>query len=208
MKTYDVTIPIQAEMPVYPGDPPVLIEPRLRLADGDLANVSCYSFGSHTGTHIDPPFHILDDGLTVDQIPLELLIGRTRVVQIGGGNEIDAESLREHDLSDAVRVLFKTRNSYMLDGLHQFVETYVHLTVDAAEYLVNSGIKVVGIDYLSVEKFGAERLDVHAVLLRNGVIIIEGLNLKEVEPGDYEMICLPLKIKDGDGAPARVILRA
>jgi arylformamidase len=207
MKIYDVTVSLSSQTPLYPGDPAVVIESKQQLGHGDPYNVSYYGFGSHTGTHIDAPYHFFKDGLTVDQIPVELLIGRTRVIEFASGMEIDAEHLEEHDLADAMRVLFKTRNSYLWDR-GEFVEKYVHLTTDAAEYLVESGIKVVGLDYLSVDKYPCEAFEVHQTLLRNGVIIIEGLDLREVEPGDYDMFCLPLKIKDGDSAPARVVLRA
>jgi arylformamidase len=114
--------------------------------------------------------------------------------------------LEEFDFTADARVLFKTRNSYLWNQ-KQFVEEFVYITPGAARSLVNEGIKVVGIDYLSVEKFGAEDFQTHRTLLEAGTIIIEGLDLREVEPGDYEMICLPLKVKDGDGAPARVVLR-
>jgi arylformamidase len=208
MKIYDVTISLSADIPLYPGDPEIVVEPKLRLSNGDSQNLTYYGFSSHTGTHIDAPSHFIAGGKTVDQLPIELLIGRTRVIQFASGNKITAESLEEHDLSEVVRVLFKTRNSYLWQSGKGFVKNYVHLTVDAAEHLIESGIKVVGIDYLSVDKYPSEKLDVHLKLLQNGIIIIEGLDLREVDPGDYEMICLPMKIKDGDGAPARVILRA
>jgi arylformamidase len=207
MKIYDVTISMSADMPLYPGDPEVVIEPKLRLSNGDSQNLTYYGFGSHTGTHIDAPAHLIADGKTVDHIPIELLLGRTRVIQIGGSEKITAEKLQEHDLSDVVRVLIKTRNSYLWQNDKTFVTTYVHLTPEAAEHLVQNGIKVVGIDYLSVDEYPSEKLGAHRTLLENDVVIIEGLDLRDVDPGDYEMICLPLKIKDGDGAPTRVILR-
>lgn len=208
MKIFDVTVPLSPDTPQYPGDPDVIVEPKLQLCNGDQHNLFFYGFGSHSGTHIDAPFHFIDDGSKVHELPLELLIGRTRVIEFASGNQIDAESLEEHDLGDVMRVLFKTRNSYLWHSGKGFVKKYVHLTEDAAEYLVDSGIKVVGVDYLSVDKYPCDEFEVHRTLLQNGVLIIEGLDLREVEPGDYEMICLPLKIKDGDGAPARVVLRA
>ncbi|MCS6806632.1 MAG: cyclase family protein [Acidobacteriota bacterium] len=207
MKIYDVTVTLSSQTPLYPGDPAVVIERKQQLDQGDLSNTSYYSFGSHTGTHVDAPSHFVKEGITVDQIPPEWLIGRTRVIEFASGMAITAEHLQEHDLADVMRVLFKTRNSYLWDS-GEFVQKYVHLTADAAQYLVESGIKVVGIDYLSVDQYPCEEFTVHQTLLCNGVIIIEGLNLREVEPGDYDMFCLPLKIKDGDGAPARVLLRA
>ncbi|HQR39678.1 MAG TPA: cyclase family protein [Blastocatellia bacterium] len=206
MKIYDISIPISAGMHVYPGDPAVEIDRVLQMAQGDVANVSFLKFGTHTGTHIDAPMHFVDGAMTVDQIPLNLLIGKVRVVEITSP-VITAEVLEEFDFTDDVRVIFKTRNSYLWREA-TFIEDFVHLTGDAAKRLVDNGIKVVGIDYLSVEKYNFTTPDAHRALLTAGTIIIEGLNLSEVEAGDYELICLPLKIEGGDGAPARVVLRA
>ena len=205
MKIYDVTVPISPLMHVYPGDPPASVERTHLISKGDVANVTSLSFGTHTGTHVDAPHHFLDGAMTVDQIPLNLLIGRARVVEISAA-VITAAVLEELDFTADARVLFKTRNSYLWKE-PAFVKEFVHLTKGAAEHLVENGIKVVGMDYLSVEKFAFEQPDVHRTLLGNGTIIIEGLNLSEVDAGDYEMICLPLKIEGGDGAPARVVLR-
>ena len=206
MKIYDVTVPLTKDIIVYPGDPPVRIERKATLnRDGAKANVSRYAFGSHTGTHIDAPLHFIENGATVDQLPLGLLIGRARVVEVTAPR-IDETALEEFDFTPDARVLFKTRNSYLWSQ-KKFVEDYVYITPGAARALVNEGIKVVGIDYLSVEKFGVETFDTHLTLLQAGTVIIEGLDLREVEPGDYELICLPLNVKDGDGAPARVVLR-
>ncbi|MBI4469024.1 MAG: cyclase family protein [Acidobacteria bacterium] len=207
MKIYDVSLPLSPRTPIYPGDPETVIDARLSFARGDGQNLSYLGFGSHTGTHVDAPFHFFATGLKVHELSLELLMGRTRVIEIASGDRITAETLEEHDLGDVNRVLFKTRNSYLWETTRGFVEKYVHLTPDAAVFLVKSGIKVVGIDYLSVEPYDYVKPEVHLELLGHGVIIIEGLDLREVEPGDYEMICLPLKIEDGDGAPARVVLR-
>ncbi|MBI3654470.1 MAG: cyclase family protein [Acidobacteria bacterium] len=206
MKIYDVTVPISNELASYPGDPAVRIKRTKKLAkDGAKYNLSSYSFGSHAGTHIDAPLHVLENGLSVDQLPLEMLIGRARVVEITAPR-IDREALQEFDFTTHVRVLFKTRNSYLW-GRNEFVQDYVYITPDAAQFLVREGIKLVGIDYLSVEKYEAEDLGTHLELLNAGTIIIEGLDLREVEPGDYELMCLPLKVLGGDGAPARVVLR-
>jgi arylformamidase len=205
MKIYDVSVPISPEMPVYPGDPGVCAECFYSISKGDSCNVTLYSFGSHTGTHIDAPYHFIENGIKVDQIPLNLLMGRTLVVEITSVR-IDVEVLKEVDLGEHARVFFKTRNSYLWSS-NRFIEDYVYVTPEAAEILVESGIKLVGIDYLSIEKFGSTDFKTHHTLLSNGVIIVEGLNLSEVEPGDYDLICLPMKVKEGDGAPARVILR-
>jgi arylformamidase len=205
MKIYDVSVQISPEMPVYPGDPGVTAEVKQSLAKGDPCNLAYYGFGSHTGTHIDAPYHFIEGGMKVNDIPMNLLIGRTLVVEFTAAR-IDAELLKEVNLGEHVRVIFKTRNSYLWRSNH-FAEDYVYVTPDAAEVLVESGIKLVGIDYLSIEQYQSTGYKTHHTLLGNGVIIIEGLNLAEVEPGDYELICLPLKVSEGDGAPARVILR-
>ena len=206
MTIYDVTLPISKDLPVFPGDPAIRIERKTQIGkNGAKSNLSRYSFGSHTGTHIDPPFHFIEDGITVDRLPLELLIGRARVVEVTSPR-IDESALNEFDFTADVRVLFKTRNSYLWSQKGMSKE-FVYITPGAAQVLVDNAIRLVGIDYLSVEKFDAEEPQTHLTLLGAGAIIIEGLDLREVEPGDYEMICLPLKIKDGDGAPARVVLK-
>ena len=205
MKIYDVTVPLSKELVVYPGDPHVKINRRTKVNEEDAKyNLSRYSFGSHSGTHVDAPFHLIEGGGTVDKLPLELLIGRARVVEVTAPC-IDETVLEEFDFTVDARVLFKTRNSYLWSQ-KSFVKDYVYITPGAARSLINDGIKVVGIDYLSVEKFDAEP-ETHMALLKAGTVIIKGLDLRDVEPGDYELICLPLKIKDGDGSPARVVLR-
>lgn len=206
MRIYDVTVPISRDLVVYPGDPPIKLDRRKVIGKKDSrVNLSRLSFGSHTGTHVDPPFHFIEEGITVDKLPLELLMGRARVVEIKA-QCIDESALREFDFAEDVRLLFKTRNSYLWSE-KKFVEDFVYITPGAARVLVEEGIKVVGIDYLSVEKFGIDEPETHLTLLGAGTVIVEGLDLREVEPGIYDMACLPLKVKDGDGAPARVVLR-
>jgi len=206
MKIYDVTVPLSKELIVYPGDPHVKIISRTTIGKDDAqCNLSRYSFSSHAGTHVDPPAHFIENGVTVDNLPLELLMGRARVVEVTAP-VIDEAVLEEFDFTADARVLFKTRNSYLWSQ-KKFVEDYVYITAGAARVLVAEGIKVVGIDYLSVDKFGSGETQTHLTLLKAGVVVIEGLDLREVEPGDYEMVCLPLKVKNGDGAPARVVLR-
>jgi arylformamidase len=205
MRIYDVTVPLSKELVVYPGDPHVKINRRTKVNEDEAKyNLSRYSFSSHAGTHVDPPFHLIEGGITVDKLPLELLMGRARVVEVTAPC-IDESVLEEFDFTVDARVLFKTRNSYLWSQ-KTFVKDYVYMTPGAARSLVNDGIKLVGIDYLSVDKFDGEP-ETHMALLSAGTIIIEGLDLRDVEAGDYELICLPLKVKDGDGAPARVVLR-
>jgi arylformamidase len=207
MKIYDVTVAISNDLPVYPGDPPIQIERTQSLEKGDIARVSRLSISTHIGTHIDPPYHFMKDGVPLDQAPLEVFIGPARVVDVGDASSIDAALLSMFDLDGASRVLFKTRNSRFWSETKEFQKDFVYLETDAAEALVARGVKLVGIDYLSIEKFGFDEPTTHWTLLGNDVYIVEGLDLSAIAPGDYELICLPLKIKDGDGGPARVVLR-
>ncbi len=204
MKIYDITIPISPSLPVFPGDPPVLIEPVTRIGRGDPANVSRISMSSHCGTHIDVSLHCNDHGVSVDHIPLTLLIGKALVADLRGVMEIDGKALSRLPLSGVERLVIRTDNSLLWDreGFH---EEYAHLTRDGAEFLLKTRVRLVGIDYLSIERFDGDG-EVHRLLLGNGMVIIEGLNLEGIEEGDYELICLPLKIKGGDGAPARALL--
>ena len=205
MRIHDITMPLSAELPVYPGDPPVEVAPCLSIACGDLANVSRVTLCSHSGTHIDPPRHFSDAGSSVDQIPLERLLGRAQVVEIRGVGMIGREELSRFHLKGIERLLLKTDNS-QLWGKSEFQQDFTALALDGARFLLESGVKLVGIDYLSVESVEGNG-EVHRMLLDNDVLILEGINLAEVSPGEYELICLPLKIKNGDGAPVRALLR-
>ena len=207
MMIHDVTVTISREMPVYPGDPQIEIKRTLLLEEGDVANVSHLSCGTHIGTHVDPPSHFVEGGIALDQLPLDVLIGPARVVDVGDVDVIDAATVEKTALDGVTRVLFKTRNSRLWSSPHEFQRDFVYLDADAAEILVARGVKLVGIDYLSIEMFNFEQPATHVALLSNNVIVVEGLDLSGVTPGDYELICLPIKIKDGDGGPARVVLR-
>jgi len=208
MPIYDITNSIRSQMPVYEGDPSVEIGAWSAISKGDSANVSFLHLGAHTGTHVDAPAHFIKDAVKIDSLSLEILIGPVRVVHVpGDATELDRDFLATCDLNQVERVLFHTRNSsFWNEG---FRKDFTHLLPEAAEYLVNKGIKLVGTDYLSIEKFHSAHHRTHIAILSNGVIIVEGLNLSEVPAGDYELICLPLKISEGagDGAPARAVLR-
>ena len=205
-KIIDVTVPLSSAVPTFPGDPRFQLEFAHRISDGEPYNVARISLGAHSGTHVDAPYHFLADGATVEQLPLEILMGKARVVGLQGKEKIERADLEAQDLRDDIRVLLKTRMSGQLRK-PEFQEDFVYLTPDAAEYLVQAGIKLVGIDYLSIEKFGSEDFAAHHALLGAGVVIIEGLDLSEVEPGEYDLTCLPMLIAGADGAPARVVLR-
>jgi len=195
-------------MPVYEGDPDVDIAAWSSLANGNSSNVSFLHFGAHTGTHVDAPAHFIQDAPKIDGLALDSLIGRARVVRVPDDvNEISPDFLAGCDLDRVERVLFHTRNSSFWN--EDFRKDFTHLLPEAAEMLVESGVKLVGTDYLSIEKFHSGHHRTHLALLSRNVIIVEGLNLSDVPPGDYELICLPLRIAGGagDGAPARVVLR-
>ena len=209
MKIYDVTVPISEQTPVYEGDPNVQIETANQIARGDAANVSRLCCGVHTATHVDAPNHFIEGARRVHELEFEKLVGTCRVVEIDE-NVMAIEPKHIKNLEGVERVLFKTRNSEFWNDLAQgFRKDFTYITPAAAKVLVELNVKLVGIDYLSVEKFGAETFDTHVTLLEKEVVIIEGLDLREVPAGDYELICLPLKIigGTGDGAPARVILK-
>jgi arylformamidase len=205
---YDITLPIREDMITYPGSPPTRVEPHSRIARGDDANVTKLTFGSHTGTHVDAAHHFVDGGRTVDALPLDELIGPARVFRLPEQiTAIGAAELRAAGVEDERRVLLKTRNSGLL-GRGGFEEDFAHITADGADYLVQHGVRLIGIDYLSVEAFDVDEPAAHRALLERDVIIIEGIDLRDVEPGRYELICLPLKVAGIDGAPARTVLRS
>lgn len=205
-KLLDVSVPLAAGIPAYPGNPLFELQPVKRIAEGGSSNVSRIVMGTHTGTHVDAPKHFFDDGQTVDALPLDLLLGRARVVEVTRRGGIGAEELTEAGLREDIRVLLKTSNSALWNS-SGFHEDYTYLTDAGARYLVEQGVKVVGIDYLSIEQFKKAGAPAHRTLLSHGVVIIEGLNLAEADAGMYEMYCLPLRVAGGDGAPARVILK-
>ena len=161
----------------------------------------------HSGTHVDAPSHFLAGGASVDQLPLEILLGKARVVDLKVLDRIRRKDLEEADLRDDIRVLLKTRMSGQL-RTREFQAGFVSLAEDAAAYLVQAGLKLVGIDYLSIDPHDSTDWPAHRLLLGAGVVVIEGLDLSEVEAGEYEMACLPLRIEGAEAAPARVVLRA
>ncbi|MDQ5845505.1 MAG: cyclase family protein [Acidobacteriota bacterium] len=211
MQTYDVSVPLSSETPTYPGDPAIEIKDWLTLATGDTANVSVLHFGAHSGTHVDAPVHFIEGGNTVASLPFDVLIGRAEVVEVPDNlKAIDAAFVAANCSPASERLLFKTRNSKFWNGSESaFREDYTYIDAGAARKLVELGIKLVGIDYLSVERFQSTGFETHHILLSKGVVILEGLDLRAVGADSYELICLPLKITggSGDGAPARTVLR-
>lgn len=211
MPIYDVTVPLSNELPTYPGDPGIEIRDWLSLSNGGAANVSVLHFGAHTGTHVDAPAHFIEGAAKVESLALEVLIGEVQVVAVPNDQHvIDEEFVKTNCAHGAQRIIFKTRNSqFWSETKPEFHTDFTYLDLKAAEALVERGVKLVGIDYLSIEKYAQEKHETHLALLSRGVIILEGLNLSEVQAGEYELICLPLRLRSemGDGAPARVVLR-
>ena len=209
MKIYDITVPISENVPVYEGDPNVKIEVAHSIKRGDAANVTQLCCGAHTATHVDAPNHFIEGTRRVHELDLHRFIGRCRVVELDE-SVISVEPEHVADLGNVERVLFKTRNSgFWSDASAGFRKDFTYISPAAARALVEKNILLVGIDYLSVEKFGSTDFATHITLLENEIAIIEGLDLRAVAAGEYELICLPLKIisETGDGAPARTILR-
>jgi arylformamidase len=164
--------------------------------------------GAHTGTHMDGPIHFVPFGKGLDEMPLTATIGRARVIEISDPEAVKPDELRSYTLHRDERVLFKTQNSARRWSSEEFIEDFVYVSQEAAQYLADRGIRTVGVDYLSVGGFSKDGAETHQTLLEAGIWVIEGLDLSEVEPGEYELVCLPIKIEQSDGAPARAILRA
>ena len=205
-RIYDVSLTIYPGMITWPGDPPFIIETFKSIDKGDSSNISLLHMGSHTATHVDAPRHFITGSRGVDNIDPSVLLGKARLFQLPDVQNIDGRLVEALDLRDVTRLLLGTRNSSQLKQ-GKFKIDYVSVTEDAADYIVSMGIKLIGVDYLSIEEYHKTGNPVHNTLLSAGVVIIEGLNLAGVPSGDYELLCLPLKIKDADGAPARVLLR-
>ena len=203
----DVSVALAAGTPVYPGNPAFEITPFKRIANGDSSNNSRLTMGTHSGTHVDAPRHFFDDRPGADALPLELLLGRARVIDLPHRGGITEAHLAAAGLREDLRVLLKTPNSALWNSSDGFHSDYTYLSEGGAKFLVDQGVKVVGVDYLSVEQFKKAGAPAHHLLLGNGVVIIEGLNLSDAEAGQYEMYCLPLRIAGADGAPARVVLK-
>jgi arylformamidase len=203
----DVSVLLTPGIATYPGNPAFGITPVHRIAGGDAANNSQLVMGTHTGTHVDAPKHFFDDKPGVDGLSLDLLVGRARVIDLPHRGGITEKHLADAGLREDLRVLLRTPNSALWNTSDGFHTDYTYITEDGAKFLVDQGVKVVGVDYLSVEQFNKTGAPAHHALLGAGVIIIEGLNLSDAEAGQYEMYCLPLRIAGADGAPARVVLK-
>lgn len=203
----DISLLLHSDFPVWPGDPPAVIKQISNIKNGDRDNTSRIRSSLHWGTHVDAPYHIAENGWTIDSIPVDVLIGPAQVIEIPRVPEITAAHLKSFDIVPCRRLLVKTRNSAFWDESPlRFHRDFTAFTKNAAEYLLECGIRLIGIDYLSLDLFTATDLPVHHLLYEHNVVGVEGLDLRKVSPGIYQLFCLPLNIMHGDGAPARVII--
>ncbi len=203
----DISVPLHSGIPVWPGSPGFRLFQTMRMDAGEIANISQLETDVHIGTHVDAPWHFVSGGKTIEQLSLEVLIGTAVVgylpeVSMVTPEDLDTLALPPH----TQRLLLRTRNSQLwANGVSEFQTDFVALTADAAQWVVNQGIQLIGVDYLSVQRYHDSPLT-HQILLGAGVVIVEGLNLTDVTPGLYDLVCLPLKLVGSDGAPARAVL--
>lgn len=206
MKLYDISLPVGSGTVTFPGDPKIRFHPALRLAQGGVVNLTAMEMCVHTGTHFDAPWHFLEHGARSEQVPLEPFIGECLVAEIPQVPAVGRAELERLPLDGVQRLLLKTRNSaFLRDSV--FHEDFTYLTGDGAECLVERGIKLVAIDYFSIDKYGSQDFPAHHVLLGANVVIVEAVDLSAVPAGRYELLCLPMKLAGLDGAPVRAVLR-
>jgi arylformamidase len=203
----DISVPLRNGMVHWPSDPPFEIQRIRDIGKGDTANLSRILMGAHSGTHIDAPLHFVPNGKGIDNMPLEATVGRARVIAISDKESIKPEEIDRHRIRRGERILFKTENSSHVWNTDAFIDDFVFLSKEAASILAERMVRLVGVDYLSVGAFKGDGGETHRILLEAGIWVIEGLDLSQVKPGKYDLICLPLKLVGGDGAPARAILR-
>jgi arylformamidase len=206
-KWIDISVTLRSGMVHWPDNPEVRIERMLDMEKGAVCNVSNMSLGAHTGTHMDAPLHFIRNGTGLDRMPIDATIGPARVIEIRDKESIKPEELKSQRIRRNERLLFKTRNSRHSWRTDKFDENFVFISKEAAQFLVDRGVQTVGVDYLSVGGFKKDGRETHQILLGAGIWVIEGLNLSKVKPGSYELVCLPLKVLNGDGAPARAVLK-
>jgi arylformamidase len=207
MTWIDISVPIESGMVHWPSDPEVRIERIKDVEKGDSNTLSEICMSAHAGTHMDAPLHFVRGGKGIDQMPPDVSLGRARIIEIDDVESIKVVELHKHGINRNERILFKTKNSSHVWHNTDFVEDFVNISKEAAAYLVECGVMLIGIDYLSVGGYKKDGSKVHQTLLGAGIWLIEGLDLSKVAAGEYELVCLPLKIVDGDGAPARAVVR-
>jgi arylformamidase len=205
MKTYDISLSLSASTTRWVTAQPFELIQRKRMSNGDTNNSSSMHTSVHAGTHVDAPFHFVPDGATIESLPLDVFIGPARVCAVESDRQITAADISRLNLAGETRVLFKTRNSNLLRK-PDYDPTFVAFSVDGARALTELGIRLIGLDYLSVAH-AEEQVPVHRAFLDHGVVLLEGIDLSEVPPRRYELICLPIKIESSDGAPCRALLR-
>ena len=207
MEIIDVTLPLRPGMVVYPGDAGFEIRPHGTIEGGKGSNTSIITMGTHTGTHVDAPYHMIAGAAGIDRLPLETLVGACRVVALETADSVGVKELESAPFDGVERVLFKTRNSAGWgEGEPGFRRDFVALTGDGGAWLARRGVRLVGVDYLSVDRFRSGNHPAHHALMEAGITIVEGLDLSKVTPGDYTVVVAPMLIENGDGAPARVFL--
>jgi arylformamidase len=203
----DISVPLYNGMVHWPGDPVFQSSLAKSLKDGDVCNVTQFSTSAHMGTHMDAPRHFIKDGESIDQVPVDAVIGVCRVIEIKDPEAVRPAELEPHRLRAHERILLKTQNSAHAWKTDEFVENFVYISKEAAQFLVDHRVRTVGVDYLSIGGFVKDGVETHQTMLGARIWVIEGLNLSSVKPGQYEMICLPMKLVGSDGAPARAVLR-
>jgi arylformamidase len=203
----DVSVPLHNKMHHWPGDPPPYVTTHVSTAKGDVCNVSAFFMSSHTGTHMDAPLHFLHGAKTMDDLPFDAVIGPARVVEIKDKTAIAPRELKKLKLRKGERILFKTRNSAKSWSQPEFDKDFIYISKEGAAVIAEAGVQTVGVDYLSVGGFYKDGIETHHILLGAEVWIIEGLDLSKIKPGNYDLLCLPIKFAKGDGAPSRCLLR-
>jgi arylformamidase len=204
---WDISVPLQHEMVCWPGDPQPAVQQVLFMDRGDVCNLTRLQISAHTATHMDAPRHFIPTGVPIDSMPLDATLGPARVIEIHDPLAIRRAELEPHAPQPGERLLFKTRNSRRDWTMQPFDEDFVYIADEAAQYLVSCGVRTVGVDYLSIGGYRHDTVETHVTILGAGVWVIEGLNLSAVDPGIYELLCLPLKLAGADGAPSRAVLR-
>jgi arylformamidase len=207
MSWIDISVPVKTGMAHWPGDIDVSVERVSNMAEGAECNLSRLHMSAHTGTHMDAPLHFVDGARSIDQMPIDATVGPARVLEISAQRSIGRVDLEPHGIQPGERILLKTSNSARCWETDSFVENFVYIDQEGARYLVERRVRAVGIDYLSVAGFINDTVETHVILLQAGIWLIEGLDLRQIQPGSYELICLPLKLLGAEGAPARAALR-
>jgi arylformamidase len=203
----DISVPLSNGMAYWPTDPQVQIKRIHDMKDGDQDNLTHISMCAHSGTHMDAPCHFRKSAKTIDKMPLSATIGKARVIEITDKEFITVEEIRPYRIRKGERILFKTKNSRSRWDNKPFMKKFVHLSTEAATFLVERGVQTIGIDYLSIGGYNGNVIEVHNTILKAGIWVIEGINLYKILPGNYELICLPIKISGADGAPSRALIR-